>query len=422
MRVVIVGAGFAGLSQAARLAKLRHDVTLVEAEPRLGGRLRGHTVGDHTWQLDPETITLPGVLRDLFRKSGRPLEQVLALDPVPHRRHVFGDRSVLDLPFGNRAEQSDAVTELLGNDSWSPWVDSLADAWDPIRRDLIEQVGPPTSALRRAVDGRRRMAPYLKRHLKDRRLRSIVSDRTILDGDLPSFAPAFTSVIHYVERTFGLWRIAGGFPALADALEARISERGVDVHTDTFAEGLQLAGGRVTGVVTGAGVLPADLVVWTAPRTPPQSAEPHGVPAIPAARTLVRLAPTAPRLPLDVVAHGDPPLHLWSDGSERWTIAHHNAEDPLTALVRVGIDLRAHVIERHDLSPVELVTMGGWGWQWHGWHTSQTRPSIGFDGTLMFAGANARPGPSIEMIGSATAAIAEHLGKAPRQPESKPPF
>lgn len=413
-RVVVVGGGFAGLSQAARLAKLRHDVTLVELEPRVGGRLRGHTIGDHTWQLDPESVTLPGVLRDLFRKSGRPLEQVLELTPMASRRHVFDDRTVLDLPFGNRADQADAVTEALGVDIWSPWVDSLADRWDPIRRQLVERVDPPPRSLRREIGGGKRMAPHLKRRLRDRRLRSIVTDRTLLDGDLPSFAPAFTCVIHYVERTFGLWRITGGFTALADALQTRLGERGVDVRTGTFAAGLQVAHGRVTGVVTDTGVLPADLVVWTAPRTPPEVPETQGVPAIPAARALIRLGPDAPELPLEVVAHGDPPLHLWSDGSDRWTIAHHNAEDPLTALVRVGIDLRAHVIERHDLTPVELVTIGGWGWQWHGWHTSQTRPSTELAGTLLFAGANARPGSTIEMIGSATAAIAERLGKVPR--------
>lgn len=414
MRVVIVGGGFAGLSQAARLAKLRHDVTLVEATPQLGGRLRGHTIGSHTWALDPESVTLPGVLRDLFRKSGRPLEQVLDLTPIAVRRHVFDDGSVLDLPFGNRAEQCDAVTATFGDDAWSPWVDSLADAWDPLRRGLIERIEPPTAALRRTLHGRRRLTKHLKRRLKDPRLRSIVADRAVLDGDVPQVTPAFTSVIHYVERTFGVWRIGGGFAALADALATRMDERGVDVRTSTFASGLQVVGDRATGVVTDQGVIAAEVVVWTAPRTPREHLASQGVPAIPATRTLVRLGPDAPDLPLDLVAHGKPPLHLWSDGSGCWTIAHHNAEDPLKALVRVGIDVRPHVIERHDLTPVELVTFGGWGWQWHGWHTSQTRPSVGFGGTLFFAGANARPGSTIEMIGSATAAIAERLGRAPR--------
>jgi UDP-galactopyranose mutase len=127
---------------------------------------------------------------------------------------------------------------------------------------------------------------------------------------------------------------------------------------------------------------------------------------------LLRLGPDAPPLAHDTVAHGNPPIHLWNSGADSWTLAHHNAEDPLIALVRVGIDLRAHVIERHDLSPVDLVGMGAWGWQWQGWVTTGSRPSRGLGGSLFFAGANAHPGATIERIGSATSAIAGHIGKA----------
>ncbi|WP_317696188.1 FAD-dependent oxidoreductase [Aeromicrobium sp. REDSEA-S32_B7] len=56
-RVVVVGGGFAGTSLAARLAKLRHEVVLLEAGDRLGGRLRGHQAGDGLWQLDLDTFT-----------------------------------------------------------------------------------------------------------------------------------------------------------------------------------------------------------------------------------------------------------------------------------------------------------------------------------------------------------------------------
>src|SRR5687768_3234277 len=103
-RVVVVGGGFAGMSAAARLAKLRHDVTLLEATSTLGGRLRGHTINGTTWQLNADTVTLPGVLRDLFRKSGRPIERVVDLVHTAGRRHIFTDKSVLDLPLGSRAE------------------------------------------------------------------------------------------------------------------------------------------------------------------------------------------------------------------------------------------------------------------------------------------------------------------------------
>jgi len=412
-RVVVVGGGFGGLSAAVRLAKLHHDVVLLESSGQLGGRLLGHQIGDHSWQLSLDTVTLPGVLRDLFRKSGRQLEQVLDLVPTDGRHHAFADKSSLRLPFGNRADQHDAITAFTGGrDRWSPWLDGMADGWDLLRRSLIETLDRPDRSVRRGLRGGQRLDRRIPKALKDERLEAMAIDQIVLDGDHPVFAPAFLAIDHYVERNFGRWRIDGGLPALAAALTVRLDERGVDVRTKTHAHELQVTHDRVTGVVTDSGVIGADLVVWCTPRTPPQVANPSGLPVIPAARTLLRLGPDAPPLLPDVLAHSDPPIQLWNCGGDRWTIAHHNAEDPLIALVRVGIDLRKHVLERHDLSPVDLVTTGAWGWQWQGWTTAGSRPRQGFGNTLYFAGANAHPGATIERIGSATAAIAERVGKA----------
>lgn len=412
-RVVVVGGGFGGLSASARLAKLRHDVVLLESSERLGGRLRGHQIGEHAWQLSLDTVTLPGVLRDLFRKSGRQLDQVLDLVPTGGRQHTFADKSSLHLPFGNRADQQEAISAFTGgHDRWSPWLDGMADGWDLLRRSLIETLDVPDRSVRRGLRAGQRLARRVPKALKDERLEAMAVDQIVLEGDHPAFAPAFLAIDHYVERNFGRWRIDGGMPALADALAARLDERGVDVRTGTHVHGLQVENDRVTGVLTDGAAVPADVVVWCAPRIPPPVANPSGLPIIPASRTLIRLAPSAPTLLPDVLAHSDPPIHLWNSGGDAWTLAHHNAEDPLIALVRVGIDLRPHVIERHDLSPVDLVAMGAWGWQWQGWMSAGTRPRCGFGNTLFFAGANAHPGATIERIGSATAAIAERMGKA----------
>ena len=411
-RVVVVGGGFGGLSAAARLAKLRHDVVLVESSSVLGGRLLGHRIGDTTWQLNLDTVTLPGVLRDLFRKSGRPLERVLDLHPVEFRRHVFEDKSILDLPFGDRAAQHDAITEFVGTDRWSPWLDAMADTWDVYRRSSVESLTPPNPEVRKALDGRQRVAKRVYKELKDERLERVVLDPLTLDGEHPTFVPLFVAVQNYVERTFGRWRIDGGMPALAAALTTRLDERGVEVRTNVHAHELEVRGDRVTGVTTDGGTVAADLVVWAGHRQPPPLPAPYGLPLIPASRTLIRLGPDAPDLPLDVMAHSKPPMQLWSDGSDAWTITHHNAEDPLIALVRVGIDLRPHVVERHDLSPLELVRLGAWGWQWQNWRTTATRPRSALGETVFFAGANAHPGPTVELIGSQTASIAERIGKA----------
>ncbi|MGI9084512.1 MAG: phytoene desaturase family protein [Aeromicrobium sp.] len=421
-RVVVVGGGFAGMSAAARLAKLRHDVTVLEAGDKLGGRLRGHTIDGSTWQLSPDTVTLPGVLRDLFHKSGRPIERALDLVKTHGRRHVFDDRSVLDLPLGNRGDQHDALVEAFGADVWSSWVDGLADEWDVLRRNVLERLlddrGDLDRSTRRSLAVRRSLARRARKGLPLDQLRALVLDGVRLDGHDPTIVPAFTAVHHYVERSFGRWRVEGGFPALADALVTRLEERKVDVRTGVLAHELEVAAGRVTGVVTQDDQLDADVVVWCAPTWPAPLRSPRGMPAIPASRTLITLDDDAPELPLDLLAHGNPPVHAWGDGSGRWTLAHHNAENPVIALARVGVRLKDHVVEQHDLSPTDLVRLGHWGWTWQGWTTLFDRPGVGkkqrFGETLFMAGAHAHPGGTIEEIGSATAAIAEAIGPAPR--------
>src|SRR4051812_13985418 len=91
-RVVVVGGGFGGVASAARLAKQGHDVTLVERSPGLGGALGTVRDGDFAWDAGPHATLLPAVVRDLFRKTGRPVEKELELEPLPSiREHRFED-------------------------------------------------------------------------------------------------------------------------------------------------------------------------------------------------------------------------------------------------------------------------------------------------------------------------------------------
>ena len=105
-RVVVVGGGFGGMAAAARLAKLGHDVTLLERADHLGGALTSVEHDGFTWDAGPASTLLPAVVRDLFRKSGRPLERELDLQPLdPVREHRFGDGSSVRVPGGSRAAQ-----------------------------------------------------------------------------------------------------------------------------------------------------------------------------------------------------------------------------------------------------------------------------------------------------------------------------
>ena len=109
-RVVVVGGGFGGLASAVRLAKLGHEVTLLERLGTLGGAVSTVAVDGFEWDAGPTWTLVPAVVRDLFRKSGRPLERELELEPLDLvREHWFEDGTVLGLPGQSRAAQLAAV-------------------------------------------------------------------------------------------------------------------------------------------------------------------------------------------------------------------------------------------------------------------------------------------------------------------------
>lgn len=97
-----------------------------------------------------------------------------------------------------------------------------------------------------------------------------------------------------------------------------------------------------------------------------------------------------------------------------WTLEHRSGEDVLAALARFGIDLRDRVLERHDLNPSKVVAHVDDGWMWTGWTSMFRRPGVAPSGGLFHAGAHAHPGPRLEQIGMATAAISGALGAVPR--------
>src|SRR4051794_5527138 len=122
--VVVIGGGFGGLACALRLAKLGHAVTLVE-EREPGGVLLPVTADGFTWDTVTHTL-LPGVVRDLFRKTGRPLDQeleLLQLDCL--REHRFEDDSSLVLSAGRTAqlEAFDSLRRAFGRGLGRAWVE-----------------------------------------------------------------------------------------------------------------------------------------------------------------------------------------------------------------------------------------------------------------------------------------------------------
>ena len=428
MRVVVVGGGFGGMAVAARLAKLGHQVTLLERGPRLGGALAPVEQDGFTWDGGPSYTLLPAVVRDLFRKSGRPLDRELdlvELDVV--REHRFADGTSVRLPFGSRAAQMAAVDGLAAGlgPRWADHVQAYADDWEVLRREYLERPWDPDhlpSPLTALLKKRESLARRAGR-MKDDRLGLMATYPALAEGHEARDVPAWAGVTAYLEQRFGAWTVAGGMAGLADALTSRLATRGVEVHTGVEVLDLVVRGGRAVAVATATGDVDTDVVVAACdPRRLPALAGyvERTMPAIPPVVVHLGLTGDLPTVSHETVLHGadkEPTITLRASGSS-WTLLGRGRvdEDLLVALVRRGIDVRSQVVTRVDRSPRDLVEAYGgspYGVLWQGPRTVRRRlgPSTPIPGVYA-AGAHATPGAGLPYVGLSAALVAQVIGPA----------
>ena len=433
-RVVVVGGGIGGTASAVRLAKLGHRVTLVERLDRVGGAVGFVEREGFRWDSGPTSTALPAAVRDLFRKSGRPLERELELVPVePMREHRFDDGVVLPLPSGSRSAQIDAVDAALGPGTGRAWVDhvhSFAEPWDLLRRSYFERPYSPDHQDRRAVEvlhTRATLHRVVRKAFRgDERLRRLALTHPVLDGHDPRNVPAWLGLLDYVEQNFGTWTVPGGMGRLADAMAKRLGERRVEVLLGTTARDIVVREGRAVAVATSAGDLDADVVVCAVdPRGLPALADHvrRTMPALPPVVSHLGLVGDVPEMPHEVVLHGDPTLVLRTsgtapDGGAAWTVLGRGrlAEDVLTALARRGIDVREQVRVRVDRSPREQVV--AWGgspygvlWQGRATLTQKLGTATPVPGVYC-AGAHVAGATGLPFTALTAAVVAEQVGKA----------
>lgn len=448
-RIIVIGAGIAGLAAAARMASGANDVTLIERNAGPGGSL--------TWA-GPCTLTLPAVLRDLFVKTGGrkagsagALEEVVDLRPVSPvlRTYAFPDGTRLALPNAARGATKEAFDAAFGAGSGEAWLRVLDHgnrAWSAIRPSLVEVPDAGRSELWRLLRssaGRRAVAPRRTLRqvgsdagLSDPRALRVLDDYAAEAGADPERAPAVLSTRPYLEHAFGGWRIVGGLPELANAMYERCVKRGVGFRFET--EAASVAAGSVTlrdGEKLAADVIVAAVHAQVLARlTGAKSANVAYSPSIFSVRLerLERLErpdrpegvelphetvlfgdgsePTirlhvAPERPTEWIAHVAAPLHGTGNGRRDWAAAGVAADHAreVARLVASRLAISASELTVHDVfTPADRERLTGTpGGSVHGPAIDSVSTAILRSPTiqpikgLLHVGASARPGPGL---------------------------
>ena len=231
---------------AARLSAKGHKVTIYESTDTWGGKLGSQTFEQHKFDTGPSLLTLPAVYRDLFLKTGKPLEDSIEIVELDRAfRYQFADGSVLNMPGAGIGACASAIGEAFGaksSDEWRVFMKRAAKMWAVTRGPFLESALDGMRsllALSWRVNDLATIAPgrslrsLAKHYFTDPRLVTLVDRYATYSGSDPRQAPAALATIPYVEQNFGAYHVAGGLRELGRALFDRCVSLGINFEFST---------------------------------------------------------------------------------------------------------------------------------------------------------------------------------------------
>ncbi len=273
----VIGSGFGGLAAACRLQALGVRTTLLEARDKPGGRAYVYADKGFTFDAGPTVITAPECLEEVFTAAGKRLADYVELLPVsPMYRLVWPD----GVRFDYVQSEAALVEQIrrISPDDVDGYRRFAAYSRKVFQKGYVELGAKPFLRFRDMV----RAAPHLARlradrsvygavarFIKDEHLRQAFSFHPLLVGGNPYETSAVYTLIHHIEREWGVFFPRGGTGALVNAFVKLFRDLGGELRLSAPVREIRVdrrPDGRTVHHVTTDGTAgePFDLVVSNA--------------------------------------------------------------------------------------------------------------------------------------------------------------
>lgn len=270
-KVVIIGAGFAGLSAACTLAAEGMDVTILEKLDQAGGRARTLEEEGYLFDMGPSWYWLPDVFEEFFAGFGKKPSDYYRLERLdPSYRVFYGKNDFLDLPAS-----AQGVIDLFEKEepgAGAKLKKYLNEAAFKYHLGIGELVRKPADSWLeymnwKVISGSLRLNvfqsfhAYVRRNFKNPRLFPILEFPVIFLGATPKKTPALYSLMNYADIALGTWYPMGGMSEVVKAMVKLAKELGVKVILNEEVVKVEAENARVKAVHTHQAVYPATYVI-----------------------------------------------------------------------------------------------------------------------------------------------------------------
>ena len=269
-RAIVIGAGFGGIAAALRMRAKGYAVEIIDRCPRLGGRAQVFERDGFRHDAGPTVITAPFLFDELFALFGRRREDYVTFVPLkPWYRFQFADGESFD--YGGSIEETKAEIARINPDDCDGY-DRLVGASKEIFSVGFEQLADQPfhqfGSMVRQVPNLVRLGSHrsvwdlVSSHISDDRLRQAFAIQPLLVGGSPFDTTCIYSLIHFLERRWGVHFAMGGTGAIVDGLERLMREVGITISLNTTVRSIVTQDETATGIVLDSGERrSADIII-----------------------------------------------------------------------------------------------------------------------------------------------------------------
>ena len=257
-RVAVIGSGFGGLAAAIRLQAAGCDTIIFEKRDQPGGRAYVYRDNGFTFDAGPTVITAPHCLEELFTVAGRSMRDYVQLLPVkPFYRLFWDDGYVFDY-----SDDDDALEKQIRAKSpadWEGYQRFLKYSQEVFHEGYEKLVHVPflnLSSMAAVAPQLIRLQAYrsvysiVAKYIREPHLRQLFSFHSLLVGGNPFTTTSIYTLIHCLERKWGVFFPKGGTGQLVAALVRLFQELGGTIRFNAEIGKIITRDGAVAGLQT----------------------------------------------------------------------------------------------------------------------------------------------------------------------------
>lgn len=276
-KVIVIGAGYAGMALANLLAKKGYKVDVYEKNETAGGRIQALQQDGFTFDIGPSWYLMPEIFEqyyDIFGLSAQKRLNLLRFTPgykvfyenqpsLEIQGNVEEDKKTFEALEAGAGQQLEKYVEDSTNTYTMATKYFLYNTFrslrDLVRWPILKSTARMLYLVSRPLDN------YVSKHFRDMRLKQLLEYHMVFLGSSPFQAPAIYSLMSHLDFKSGVYYPKKGMLELARDMQAIGKSLGVSYHFNTSASRILTEGNVATAVEFTNGVVKtADIIVSNA--------------------------------------------------------------------------------------------------------------------------------------------------------------